>query len=777
MHDALVWDVALLSPPYTTLTYVQPGDFPESIWQPGLRVIVPVRREIRLGLLLDRIRVGDEVRQKKKLLWPGEYEPLFPPAFLRLLQALSARYVSTPGRILATVLPGLVKTAGKKLVSRDGDTISLSQLAALKGEDKRWLVEQWRAGNLQFQTSQSPGPPQRWSVACQPPWPLRPQAVRQMQVLDYLWTQGTMSVRDLTRGLGHWASRALRELARKGLVAARDVEVAESEGQTGSSEEFDLSPDQKQALSSLVQDLSSGRACTRLLFGVTGSGKTLVYARLASECLKQGRSVLLLVPEVALALQIHAQVLRLVPEAEVILYHGSLSASKREAAYVRAGRAMGPLLAVGTRSAVFLPRADWGLIILDEEHDASFKQEERLAYQAKEVAYFLSQDRRALLVLGSATPDVKTFHAARSNQVGLLSMPARVSGRNLPGIEVINLLQEPEEDGPFSPRCRQALHQCLHNGEQAIILLNRRGYAPLVYCTSCAQVVRCEHCAVGLTYHKHLHRLVCHYCGHTRPFPSPCATCGGHQFVPLNQGTEQVEEYLRTRLDPDISTLRLDRDSTRPQGSMEDILDRFARGRAQVLVGTQMCSKGHNFPQVTLVIVVDGDVGLNLPDYRATERTFQLLVQVAGRAGRGERPGTVYIQTRNPDHYCWRFVQDYDFEGFYSHEISLRQRMQYPPFVKLALVRMSVPVDSEADFRRLKDLGSSLRQDGSRNGVKVLGPAPAPLSQLRGRLRFQCLLKADSWTAIRSTYARFLAAAKNPGRCRISLDLDPMQML
>lgn len=777
MHDALLWDVALLSPPYTTLTYVQPGDIPDSIWRPGLRVVVPVRREIRLGLLLDRVRMGEEVGQKKPLLWPGEDEPLFPPAFLRLLQALSVRYVSSPGRILATVLPGLVKTGGKKLISREGQTISLQQITALSGEDKRRLVEQWTAGNLQFQASKKPGPPQRWDVACQPPWPLRPQAARQMQVLDYLWSQGSQSVSDLTHSLGPWASRAVRELARKGLVAARDIEVAENEGQSLPSEAFDLSSDQEQALLSLARDLSAGQACTRLLFGVTGSGKTLVYARLASECINQGRSVLLLVPEVALAFQIHAQVSGLVPKAELILYHGSLPAAKRAATYVRTGREKGPVLVVGTRSAVFLPRSDWGLIILDEEHDASFKQEERLAYQAKEVAYFLSQDRGALLVLGSATPDVKTFHAARNNQVGLLSMPTRVSGRRLPGIEVVNLLQEPEEDGPFSPRCRQALNQCLENGEQAIILLNRRGYAPLVYCTSCAQVVRCGHCAVGLTYHKRLHRLVCHYCGHTRPFPSPCTSCGGHQFVPLSQGTEQIEEYLRTRLDPDVTTLRLDRDSTRPQGSMEDILDRFAKGRAQVLVGTQMCSKGHNFPQVTLVIVVDGDVGLNLPDYRATERTFQLLVQVAGRAGRGEKPGTVYIQTRNPDHYCWRFVQAYDFEGFYSHEISLRQRMHYPPFVKLALVRMSAPADSEADLQRLKDLGLGLRQDGSQNGVQVLGPAPAPISQLRGRLRFQCLLKADSWTAIRSAYARFLASAGNPGKCRISLDLDPMQML
>jgi primosomal protein N' (replication factor Y) len=769
------WDVALLSPPYATLTYTQPKGFPDQSWQPGLRVVVPVRRELRLGLLMDRVQLEGRAAQMKELLWPGERSPLFSPAFLRLLNALTVRYVSSPGRILAAVLPGAVKSVGPKLVSSQG-RISLKQLADLSGESKQAWIDAWLAGELQFQNFGGSKTNRKWDVACQPPWPLRPQARRQMQILDYLWTQGPQTRREVVHTLGDWAGRALKELSAKKLIAPREPEQAERTPQ-GTKSHLHLSRDQEHVLAGLEADLASWRACTRLLFGVTGSGKTLVYARLAARCLEQGRSVLLLVPEVALALQIFIQIQDLIPETASILYHGSLPPAKRSARFVQAGKDTGPVMVVGTRSAVFVPRSDWGLIIMDEEHDASFKQEERLPYQAKEVAYFLSRDQGALLVLGSATPDMKSFHAARNGGVEMLSMPTRISGRTLPEIEIVNLLQEPEEDGPFSPRCRRALDDCLQRGEQAIILLNRRGYAPLVYCTSCAQVVRCEHCAVGLTYHKKLHRLVCHYCGHTRAFPSPCAQCGGHQFVSLNQGTEQVEEYLRTRLDPDISTLRLDRDSTRPQGSMEEILERFAQGRAQVLVGTQMCSKGHNFLQVTLVIVVDGDVGLNLPDYRATERTFQLLVQVAGRAGRGERPGKVYIQTRNPDHYCWRFVQDYDFEGFYAHEIALRQRMHYPPFVKLALVRMSAPADSEKDVHRLMDLGKALSREGKENGVRVLGPAPAPLNQLRGRVRMQCLLKADAWADIRSAYIRFVRRAGHQGRCRIQLDLDPMQML
>ncbi len=730
-----------------------------------------------MGLLLDRVQLRNEAGKVKELLWPGEHTPICSSAFLRLLQALSVRYVCSPGRILAAVLPGLIKNPAKTLINDAGNTLTLHQLAETGPEERSFWAKGWTAGKVQFQISAPGGSPCLWEVNCQPPWPLRPSAVRQMQLLDHIWAHGAQTSRDLRRALGSWTAKALKELRAKELVLARKARDSTQDAQASREGDWDLSWDQEQALSGLLEDLSAGQGGSRLLFGVTGSGKTLVYARLAAKCLQLGRSVLLLVPEVALALQIYTQVRGFVPEAEPFLYHGSLAQNIRAERFMQASRDQAPVFVVGTRSAVFIPRQDWGLIILDEEHDASYKQEERLPYQAKEVAYFISQEQKALLILGSATPDVKTYHAACSGYVKLYSMPTRISGHSLPEIDVVNLLTEPEEDGPFSPRCRQALHDCLDRGEQAIILLNRRGYAPLVYCTSCAQVVRCEHCAVGLTYHKKLHRLVCHYCGHTRPFPSPCTTCGGHQFVPLNQGTEQVEEYLRTRLDPNISTLRLDRDSTRPQGSMEDILDRFAKGQAQVLVGTQMCSKGHNFPQVTLVIVVDGDVGLNLPDYRATERTFQLLIQVAGRAGRGEQPGKVFIQTRNPDHYCWRFVQAYDFEAFYDHEVALRKRMHYPPFVKLALIRMSAPMDSEKDVQRMHGLGKRLRQEGTENGVRVLGPAPAPLSQLRGRLRYQSLLKADSWTAIRTVYANLFQHAGPLGRCRIQLDLDPMQML
>jgi primosomal protein N' (replication factor Y) len=282
---------------------------------------------------------------------------------------------------------------------------------------------------------------------------------------------------------------------------------------------------------------------------------------------------------------------------------------------------------------------------------------------------------------------------------------------------------------------------------------------------------------VGLTYHKQLERLVCHYCGFSHPFPLPCPECGSHQFVPLSHGTEQVEEFLQSRLGGEKELLRLDRDSTRRQGSMEAILDRFSAGEARVLIGTQMCSKGHHFPNVTRVIVIDGDVGLNLPDYRASEKTFQLLVQVAGRSGRGDNPGKVIIQTRNPDHYCWHFVQHNDYEGFFEQEMVRRQRVGYPPFVKLGLLRMSFPQSWPRGMDKVQQVASALRKQAGDSGARLLGPAPSPIRKLRGRQRYQCLIKASNWADIRSICRPALELNASGSPFRVNLDLDPGQML
>jgi primosomal protein N' (replication factor Y) len=308
-------------------------------------------------------------------------------------------------------------------------------------------------------------------------------------------------------------------------------------------------------------------------------------------------------------------------------------------------------------------------------------------------------------------------------------------------------------------------------------MLNRRGYSTVMYRMTCEEVPKCPDCQVGLTYHKLRERLVCHYCGFTHPYPMPCAKCGSTMFVPMGDGTERLEEYFQGSLGHDVSILRMDRDSARRQERLDEILRRFAAGEAQVLVGTQMLSKGHHFPGVTLVVVANADMGLNLPDYRASERTFQLLVQVSGRAGRGERPGQVLIQTRNPAHPFWSFVLNADYAGFYEREIAQRQRFRYPPFTRLALLRLSCPAGAEHLQQCLSGFAKALREAARPLGVDVLGPAPAPLAQLKGRKRFNCLLKCQDWQPIRSLFSALARSGAVPESFRLDLDLDPVNML
>jgi primosomal protein N' (replication factor Y) len=386
----------------------------------------------------------------------------------------------------------------------------------------------------------------------------------------------------------------------------------------------------------------------------------------------------------------------------------------------------------------------------------------------------------ALLVLGSATPDIKTFHAARrsveSGGPSMAWLPERVGGGTLPGVELVDIRSQAAAGSLLAPRSLGALKEVVGRGEQAVILLNRRGYAPNMYCLECCTTARCSHCEIAMTFHKARERLLCHYCGHSLAFPCICANCRCSHFLPMGEGTEKLEESLGSILPKGSRVLRLDRDSTRRPGRLEEILEAFALQQAQVLVGTQMLSKGHHFPNVTLSIIADADLGLNLPDYRASERTFQLLVQSAGRAGRGDKAGHVLIQTRDVGHYCWKYVLSADYEGFYEHELGMRQRRNYPPFVKLALARISIAMAWKESHGQLKALGEASRLAARSQNVQVLGPVPAPMPLLRGRRRFQCLFKGADWAAIRSVYAA-MARVADSRHTRIRLDIDPVSML
>ncbi len=824
--------IALLTPPYATLTYGVPEYLPSG-WVPGLRVAVPLGRgAARVGVIVEagegEAPAGITVRPA---IWPLERAPLLSGEYMAMVKDLAVRQSVTPGYLLSSVLPAGLRstavrlrffTAGRPRVLKPRD------LAKMPGKARADLAALWLEGKAEaLGRAEDAAEAEFCRVAQDPPWPLRPGSKRQLRVLEYIWEKSEVSRRNLLKDLGPEAADPLKSLVDRGLVRiARqeepsDLEDAERipEDEAGPEADpcfdpeagefaeavrelpalfgppeppYELSAPQKAALEDFRAALSGGEPGMRLLYGITGSGKTAVYLELARACLEGGRSVLLLAPEVALAAKLKRDATNRLPNADLFFFHGYQRPGQRERAFRELAERdpARPCLIVGTRSALFLPTSNLGLVVLDEEHDASFKQDEGVTYHAKELAWFRALRSKALLVLGSATPDIKTFHAARDYEIRgesratgesgpslrVTRLPDRVGGGTLPAVELVDIRTHGAADGILAPVSLAALRDTVARGEQAVVLLNRRGYSLNMYCLECGTVARCPHCEIALTHHKARERLLCHYCGYSAPFPTICANCRSSHFLPMGEGTEKLEESLSVALPPGSRVLRLDRDSTRRPGRLEEILESFALQRAQVLVGTQMLSKGHHFPNVTLSVVADADLGLSLPDYRAAERTFQLLVQSAGRAGRGEKSGRVLIQTRNVDHYCWRFVRNADYDGFFEHELAIRKRRRYPPFTRLALVRIHMTADWGGVAGQLSTLAEAAKRTGRAVNVQVLGPAPAPIPMLRGRRRFQCLLKSDGWSAIRGVYAAMVQAA-DARHVSVRLDMDPVSML
>ena len=855
------WNVALCSPPYRVFTYTTPDCLPLTAWAAGQRVMIPVGKRMRMGVIMEPSAVEDGGgRTLKPMIWPLDQELLLTDAVLDLVRHLSRRQMVPEGLVLSSILPKALRSGQPRFRLVNGSTIqrwTLEEMSRLPAEESARLGQAWMEGRLGLEQTQRKGDDVLYALLRDPPWGLRPKAKRQQVVLEHLFTHGSASLSGIARGVAlvqdhslatHHGSdgaqapcageaglnraeegfsaretkqglkRVLADLVRKGLVQAvpvlsaqeghwparvlPDVPCGSPQSPTSVLSESPLdvpflegcplTDEQAEALGALETDLrltldpapedvrSSGeppkQARIRLVHGVTGSGKTLLYLRLARAALAQGRSVLLLAPEVALSAQLWNEVNQFFPQTPRHWYHGSLPPGARMEVFRALRHQATPQIVVGTRSALFLPFANLGLIVMDEEHDASYKQDEGFTYQAKEVAYFRIKQQGGLLLLGSATPDIKTFHAADQSEISRVTLRHRVSHKPLPEIQLVDMRPE-SRSAPLSQVCRSELETVLQRGEQAMFLLNRRGFAPLVSCLDCNTAPKCPRCEVGLTYHKGWERLLCHYCGFAQPFPSGCGQCGGTRFLPMGEGTEGLEEYLENLGASGLGIVRLDRDSTRRKGSLDQILKAFGQGRAQVMVGTQMLSKGHHFPNVTLVAAVDGDVGLNLPDYRAAEKTFQLLVQLAGRAGRGDRAGRVLIQTRNPDHPCWEHIRTGDYEGFFAQELERRRKFAYPPFVKLAMIRLSYPREWEEGAALVATAGDHLRREGARLGLRVLGPAPAPLGLLNGRKRHQCLLKAMSWQNLREAFTAMRAVLPASSPLRVALDLDPVNML
>ncbi|NLO73146.1 MAG: primosomal protein N' [candidate division WS1 bacterium] len=541
-----------------------------------------------------------------------------------------------------------------------------------------------------------------------------------------------------------------------------------------------LTPAQQAALDRTTRALEEQRYWGGLLHGVTGSGKTEVYLHAVEAALRQGRSAIVLTPEISLTPQVVERFTRRFGEL-VALLHSSLSLGERydEWERVRRGEAR---VVVGARSALFAPARDLGIIIVDEEHEPSYKQDSTPRYPAVTVAQWRAEAAGAVLLLGSATPALERYHAAvnpEDSSLELLELPERIGNRPLPQVRTIDLRGQPAlgEGTTFAEEMRVGLEEKLARGEQVMLFLNRRGFSTFVICRDCGDVLRCPNCAVSLTYHHGRKRMVCHHCDFARAVPDQCEKCEGYDIGFHGLGTERIADQVERQF-PDTRVLRLDRDTARHHGSYGRILGQFARGEAQVLIGTQMIAKGHDFPEVTFVGVINADVGLHRPDFRAAERTFQLLTQVSGRAGRANKPGEVYVQTYNPDHPALQAAAEHDYARFYAKEIAHRRENQYPPFARLANLVFShvkEPTALQAAIQAAQLLSKMAAEPG--RNLQVLGEASCPLHKLRGRYRYQVLLKAECDEELGKIIGELDRSLELPAGVNMVVDVDPYDMM
>ena len=545
---------------------------------------------------------------------------------------------------------------------------------------------------------------------------------------------------------------------------------------------------QQQVLRDITERLDQKTFGAFLLYGITGSGKTEVYLRAILHCISTGRQAILMAPEILLADYLETTFRRFLGE-RMAVYHSNLG--KNERTWLWSRMASGNVdLVIGARSALFAPLPHLGLIVVDEEHDSAYVQTSGSGgtprYNARDLAVVRARQESAAVLLGSGTPSVQSFQNTKKKRYELLSMPKRIQERSLPAVEIVDMRKIKDAGGKepaVSPKLYQALKENLSNGNQAILFLNRRGFHRLFICRSCGQPLRCPNCDVSLTFHLQEDRLACHYCGFRANGQVPCTACGSRSLKPFGLGTEKLEFELST-LFPDAHISRMDTDSTRKKGSAQKILKQFARKETQILLGTQMITKGYDFPHVTLVGVIAADLTLGFPDFRAGEKTFQLLSQVAGRAGRGDQKGRVIIQTFNPNHYVIQTAMNHDFRGFFERETHLRKTLRYPPFSHLACLKLQ-GADPVHTKRAVQELGKQLSEmsrlwTGKGREIQLLGPVEAPLSRLKGQYRWQMLVKCVQTTLLK----RFVLTAEqmfqkqvHSGAVRLRLDMDPYDML
>ncbi len=611
------------------------------------------------------------------------------------------------------------------------------------------------------------------------PAPSKKLNENQRSLIDTLAASGGRLPVEALRGLDI-PRTTLSTLARRGLIELVDEPqsfTASKLKPRQSPFEFEFSTAQKAALAKISEAVASRKFGGLLLHGITGSGKTAVYLACMRQVLEQGRSSILLVPEIGLTPAVAADLHQVFGDEVAILHSGLTNAERAEQWHrIRRGEAR---VVAGTRSAVFAPLNDLALIIVDEEQDSSYKQEETPRYHARDVAVMRAKMAGAAVVLGSATPSLESYYNAKKHKYALVELPDRVEKRPLPEVEIVDMRQEFQETGQeqvISRKLAGEIRERLEKKEQVMVLLNRRGYSPVVLCRACGKTLQCKNCAVSMTHHKREHKMECHYCGHVERIPDKCAHCGSEYVYFVGTGSEKLEELLHGMF-PQARIGRLDRDTVRGREDFEHALNALNEGALDMLVGTQMIAKGHDIHGVTLVGVVGADMALGLPDFRAAERTFQLLTQVAGRAGRGQSPGKVILQTYFQDHYAVQFAAHHDFAGFYEKELQFRAWMHYPPYSAIA----NVLIRSEKLDEALTWSGELGRwfEKTRHEGIRVLGPAAAPITRLKRDYRYHFILKSPSREKMNALLRAMLAEAeaKKIPRTQVIVDVDAVWLM
>jgi len=776
----------------------------------GKRVLVPFGKRVLTGYVTALAETSD-LKKVRDIIDVLDPVPLFDAHGLRFLKWMSSYYLAPLGQVLALIHPPGSEIRGRRFFTLTsegsagkggvkglaGDILSFMEESAkevsLTALLKRFkgraiysvlarLVEKGLIKEELRLTGNSKGRVERLitPVICNSEQGLEPpdkSTPAQSRLYEYLLERGETPLPELNGKLGN-AGATVKRLEARGLVTVRERSAPPDPmgGVTGRAARHRPNTEQKAAIKAILATLGKKVFSPFLLYGVTGSGKTLVYLEVLEEVVRSGGTALMLVPEIALT-SWAAEYLKHRFGPLVAVYHSGLTTGERCGQWRRILRGEARII-VGARSALFAPLTDLSVIIVDEEHDPSYKQEEGVRYNGRDAALMLGKFLDIPVVLGSATPSVESFYNAASGRIKKLCLEKRVEERPMPTVEIVDM--RGSGGAIISDRLKGLLEETFSAGNQALIFLNRRGYSGCLVCRDCGHTFSCVNCSVTLTFHKNARSLRCHYCDYTMAVPMLCPQCEGTHLRDPGTGTEKVEEELK-RLFPEKTVLRMDSDTTRKKGALKKMMRAMERGEADVLVGTQMVSKGHHYPGITLVGIISGDTSLNIPDFRSPERTFQLVTQAAGRAGRGDAPGRVVIQTLNPTHYALKRAVCHDYDGFYEEEITEREGLSYPPFSRLSVLRITGPNERSA----LK-AAATLRQEADRilpaygADITCLGPAPALIARVRGEYRFHMLLKGRSPARLHDFAAELRAgftAKAGSGAARLFIEMDPVSIV